>query len=123
MSVEGGSALRKDLLTVTTDSVTGDSLVLAVSGEVDLFSAPVFEEAVTAALGRGPRLLVIDLTGVGFLASVGMTILLKANRDGGRDLRVRVVAAERSAVARALELTGLTDILGVVPTRADALAR
>ncbi|MEV4150948.1 STAS domain-containing protein [Amycolatopsis sp. NPDC049691] len=108
---------------MTTDSVTGDSLVLAVSGEVDLFSAPVFEEAVTAALGRGPRLLVIDLTGVGFLASVGMTILLKANRDGGRDLRVRVVAAERSAVARALELTGLTDILGVVPTRADALAR
>ncbi|GHG50766.1 MULTISPECIES: STAS domain-containing protein [Amycolatopsis] len=89
----------------------------------DLLSAPVLEEAVTTALGREPRLLVIDLTGVTFIASVGMTILLKAHRDGGRNLRLRVVAPERSSVARALELVGLTEILGVASTRADALAR
>ncbi|WP_410597291.1 STAS domain-containing protein [Amycolatopsis sp. lyj-23] len=102
---------------------TDDSAVLDVSGEVDLLSAPVLEEAITTALGRGPRLLVIDMTEVTFLASVGMTTLLKAVRDGGRNLQLRVVAPERSSVARALDLTGLNDILGVVSTRADALVR
>jgi hypothetical protein len=40
-----------------------------------------------------------------------------------RSARVRVVVPERSAVARTLELTGLLEVLSVVSTVSDALAR
>jgi anti-sigma B factor antagonist len=122
VTADGGQVRPQDLLQVTAHRPGGvpGAELLEVSVEVDLFSARVLEEALTAATGREPALLVIDLTGVSFLASVGMTVLLKAHRDAGSTTRFRVVAPERSTVGRALELTGLTEVLGVVATRAAA---
>lgn len=122
---ESGRSFAQDLLRVTRrdpDSLD-NAVVLEVSGELDLLSAPLLEKAVAAAFASEPELLVFDLTGVTFLASIGMTILLKAQRDATPNARIRVVAPERSVVARALALTGLLDALGVVPTVPDALAR
>ncbi|WP_410631602.1 STAS domain-containing protein [Amycolatopsis sp. cmx-4-83] len=120
-----GRLLPQDLLRVAAHHPSGiDSVtVLTVVGEVDLLSVPVLDEAVTARLTAEPELLVIDLTDVSFLASVGMTVLLKAQRDAGPNARVRVVAPERSAVARTLELTGLLDALAVTSTVSAALSR
>ncbi|SEF37396.1 anti-anti-sigma factor [Amycolatopsis pretoriensis] len=117
-----GRVPPQDLLRVTTHQ-SDDALVLQVDGELDLLSAPVLDAAVAAALESELKLLVIDLTGVTFLASIGMTILLRAHRGAGLTAGIRVVAAEGGTVARALELTGLSEALNVVPTRADALAR
>lgn len=100
----------------------GAGEVLEASGEVDLLSAQVLADAIAEALARKPALLVIDLTRVSFLASVGMTVLLKAHRDAGATTRLRVVAPERSTVGRALALTGLREALSVVATQAEALA-
>lgn len=123
MTADGGPVRPQDLLHVEArrvDAVAGAE-VLVVSGEVDLLSAGILETAIAAALGRGPALLVIDLTGVSFLASVGMTVLLKAHRDLGDTARLRVVTPERSTVGRALKLTGLNGALAVVGTLAEAL--
>ncbi len=122
MTADGGRVRPQDLLRVTAHRPGGvpGAELLEVAGEVDLFSVRVLEDALTAAIGREPALLVIDLAGVSFLASVGMTVLLKVHRDAGSTTRLRVVAPERSAVGRALELTGLTEALGVVATRAAA---
>jgi anti-sigma B factor antagonist len=126
VTADGGRIRPHDLLRVTSRRpVAGlEAELLEVSGEVDLLSAQVLRNAITEALGREPALLVIDLTGVSFLASVGMTVLLKAHREAGRTtIRLRVVTPARSPVGRALELTGLTGALAVVATQADALSR
>ncbi|MCR6483180.1 STAS domain-containing protein [Amycolatopsis sp. OK19-0408] len=99
---------------------TAAAEVLAVAGEVDLLSASTLEDAIAAALAREPALLVIDLTEVSFLASVGMTVLLKARR--AEATRLRVVAPADGAVGRALELMGLREVLAIATTRADALS-
>ncbi|WP_244179980.1 STAS domain-containing protein [Amycolatopsis pretoriensis] len=122
MTADGGRVRPQDLLSVTVHRPGGEAEVLEVTGEVDLLSVQVLDDALAEALARGPALLVIDLTGVSFLASVGMTVLLKAHRQAGDATRLRVVAPARGTVGRALELTGLTDALGVTGTRADALA-
>ncbi|WP_284741420.1 STAS domain-containing protein [Amycolatopsis sp. RTGN1] len=121
MTADGGRVRPQDLLHVEARRVDAGAEVLVVSGEVDLLSAGILETAIAAALGRGPALLVIDLTGVSFLASVGMTVLLKAHRDVGDTARLRVVTPERSTVGRALKLTGLNGALAVVGTLAEAL--
>jgi anti-sigma B factor antagonist len=122
MTADGSRLRPQDLMRVTVHR-PGDAVLLAVSGEVDLLSAPVLAGEITAALAETPALLAIDLSEVSFLASIGMTVLLKARREAGATTGVRVVAPEHSVVERTLRLTGLYEALAVVATRADALAR
>ncbi|SFW79135.1 STAS domain-containing protein [Amycolatopsis australiensis] len=119
MTGERGRVRPEDLLQTTTRRAgdTDERLVVEVSGEVDLHTAPMFGDALAAALARGPALIVVDLTDVSFLASIGITILLKARRS----TRLRVVTPEHSGVARTLRLTGVDEVLGLVSGRADAL--
>ncbi|PVY97076.1 STAS domain-containing protein [Actinomycetospora cinnamomea] len=97
-----------------------EGVVLAVTGALDLSLASTLRRTVERAARLRPARLVIDLTGVTFLASVGMAELVRANRELG-DVAVRVVASGR-IVLRPLELTRLTDELTIHATLADALA-
>jgi anti-sigma B factor antagonist len=53
--------------------------VLAVGGEIEMVTAPQFEKAIDDVLADDPPTLVIDLTEVTFLASVGLQLLARAN--------------------------------------------
>lgn len=97
--------------------------VLAVVGEIDTHTAPPLEQALRDLLADiGPTTLVIDLTGVTFMASSGLAVLIRgAHRASERDLRLRLVPGSR-AVRRPLEVTGsdqLFDMYEDVPTAVD----
>jgi anti-anti-sigma factor len=96
-----------------------DTVVLTVGGEIDMMTAPAFENAVRQALAEQPARLIIDLSGALFLSSAGVAVLMLAhrNRDG---VALRVAAGDR-VVLRPLELTGLGDDLDVYPTLHSAL--
>jgi anti-sigma B factor antagonist len=96
------------------------AVVVAPQGAVDLLTAPRLESAVAEALAARPSLLVIDLTGVEFLASIGLTVLVKARRDADRGTALRVVAT--GAPRRAISVTGLDDALNVYSKVADAMS-
>lgn len=96
-------------------------MVLRVTGALDLALAPKLQQFVDRAARLRPVLLVLDLTKVEFLASVGMAVLVRANRQPMEATQVRVVAAAR-VVLRPLEMTRLTDELALYPTLAAALA-
>jgi len=98
----------------------GETVVLSVVGEVDLVTAPVLEESISAALARRPDMVVVDLSEVGFLASVGMSILIGCNEQAGDTTRFRLVAAGASTF-RPMELTGVADAISIYPTRDQAL--
>jgi anti-sigma B factor antagonist len=98
-----------------------EGVVLVVRGALDLSLAPRLRRTVERAVRLRPALLVLDLTGVTFLASAGMAELVRANRRLRGELPVRVVAAGR-LVLRPLELTRLTDELTIHPSLVDALA-
>jgi len=55
--------------------------VLHVRGDVDLVTAPEFARAVRAAIARGDRPMIIDLTQVDFMDGRGLRILEEASRD------------------------------------------
>jgi len=120
VAADGNRVRPQDLLRVTAHP-SGAAVVLAVAGEVDLLSAPVLADGVTTALADAPELLVIDLSEVSFLASIGITVLLEARREAGTGTRIRVVAPESGVVSRTLQLTGLHEALAVAGTRDEAL--
>ncbi|HKS47054.1 MAG TPA: STAS domain-containing protein [Amycolatopsis sp.] len=102
----------------------GTAVVVAVAGEIDLNTAPELHSAIEKALGQTRAgACVLDLTGVTFLGSPGLTTLLEAANHAeelGEPLRI-VVDATRPVI-RPIEMTGLDHILSLYHAVEDALA-
>ena len=100
----------------------GDVPVLAVRGELDFDGAPRLRQALIDAIDENPgRRVVVDLEGVDFIDSAGLGVLvggLKRARDSKGEL---VLVATGRSVLRVLELTGLTRVFEIHPSRAAAL--
>jgi anti-sigma B factor antagonist len=96
-------------------------VVLTVSGEVDLRTAPRLDEAIHAAARKEPCALIVDLTRVEFLASAGMNLLLAAHREITPSARFGVIA-HGPATGRPLTMTGIDNVVPVHKTLGDALA-
>jgi anti-sigma B factor antagonist len=96
-------------------------VVLSVCEVVDVLSAPRMSEAICDALGKAPAGLILDLTGVHFLASVGMRVLVAA-QEAADALSVRFgIVADGAATSRPIRLLGLDVILTLYPTLDDAV--
>jgi anti-anti-sigma factor len=97
-----------------------DAVVLCVRGELDVVTTDALQESVSLALRRRPKVLVIDLSEVSFLASAGLTALVKAARMGTEETVVRMVVVGREC-ERPIHLTGLDAVLALHPTLEEAL--
>ena len=96
-------------------------VVLSVCDAVDMLSTPRMSEAICDALGKAPAGLIVDLTGVHFLASVGMSVLVAA-QEAADAMSVRFgIVAEGAATSRPIRLLGIDAILTLYPTLGDAL--
>jgi len=105
---------------VTTRQESGCTVVTVV-GEVDVYTAPTLDEALSATLAEGNTCVVVDMTGVDFLDSTGLSVLVKALKrireaDGSLDV---VVSVDR--VAKVFRLTGLDKVIPLHAALADAL--
>ncbi|MDG4667001.1 STAS domain-containing protein [Mycobacterium sp. 236(2023)] len=98
----------------------GDIAVLSVTGDLDAFTAPALQHAVVQAVASAPRALIADLTGVDYLGSAGMSVLIDAHEQmihsGGF-----AIVAEGRATSRPLHIVGLTNVIPTCPTLNDAI--
>ncbi len=100
-------------------TLQGRTLVVVVSGEIDIASARALRSGMRM---RGDDLdsLVVDLSGATFIDSTGMRTLVEAqNRAKVDDVHLVIITAPGSAVDRALELCALTHHLTIVHDRPD----
>ena len=107
---------------LTSERIEGDRQVIAVQGEIDLFTAPEFKVALGDAIDAGVNQIVVDLTETGFLDSTALGVLIGAIKrlrtHGGRLTIVNV----DPAIAKTFEITGLDQIFTLCATRDEALA-
>ena len=104
-----------DLLTLSTRTDQDGTVTVTAAGEVDAATAPLLHSVLDTQLQRRPRELVVDLSGIRFLASAGLTVLVAVHKSAhDRDVALRLVAATR-AVTGALRVTGLIDLFTVPP--------
>ena len=91
--------------------------VVAVSGEIDVATAPQLRESLHHVIAEGDSTVALDLLSVTFLDSTALGVLvgaLKRCRELGGDLQL-VVADPR--ILKIFEITGLTNVF----TIADSL--
>jgi anti-sigma B factor antagonist len=91
-----------------SSSRVGDIMTVMVSGDVDLATSAAVETAVIAAVAAdGVTAVTVDLSGVDFLDSSGIALLLKGRRSADeRGVGFRVTGAHGPA-ERILEMTGV----------------
>jgi anti-sigma B factor antagonist len=100
-----------DIVSLSVSAV-GSVVRVTAEGEVDSSSAPLLRAELDGALDGDVGELVIDLDGVTFLDSAGLSALAGAHRRAAaQGVRLRVLASGR-AVIRPLQITGLWDLLG-----------
>ncbi len=99
----------------------GDVSVVAVTGTLDMLTAPQLEAAIAAAAAAAPQAVVVDLGAVDFLASAGMGLLVAAHGDLTPTVGFAVVA-DGPATSRPLKLVGIADVVDVFATLDEALS-
>jgi anti-sigma B factor antagonist len=95
------------------EAAAGEDWIVAPTGDLDIASAEELDARLTEAAREHPEgLLIVDLSGLEFMDSAGLRVLLSAARsstNGGSRLRLRLRGARRS-VQRVFEVSG-TDAL------------
>ena len=94
-------------------SQKGGWAVLAVSGEVDVATAPRLRERLVDLVGEGNHRIVVDLENVDFLDSTGLGVLvgaLKRVRTHDGDL---ALVCTQPRILKVFEITGLTKVFSI----------
>lgn len=109
------------MISVDTQERSGWT-VITVAGEVDVVAAPQLRSEIVRVVTDGATDLILDLSGVVFIDSFGLGVLVGAvKRVQSHSGRLRVVVGEARVMA-VLELTGLDRVLDLYSALDDALA-
>lgn len=91
----------------------GGVTVVAVTGEVDLFTAPNLKDRIADLISGGQSRLAVDLEGVEFMDSTGLGVLigaLKRCKEAGGTL---ALVAPPEPVLKVLSITGLDKVFQI----------
>jgi anti-sigma B factor antagonist len=100
----------------------GDSAVLEVGGEIDVYTAPKLREKLIELVSDGSYHLVVDLEKVEFLDSTGLGVLVGGlKRVRSHDGSLRLVCTQ-DKILKIFRITGLTKVFSIHPTVQAALA-
>jgi anti-sigma B factor antagonist len=105
---------------ITDRQVNAETHVVAVTGEIDLFTAPEFKQRVSAPIDAGRQNIIVDLTATTFIDSSSLGVLIGAHRR----LKLRggalIVVCDNDAIVKTFRITGLDGVFTLVPSLDDA---
>ena len=95
--------------------------IVAVGGEIDVYTAPKLRDKITELVGDGHHNLVIDMENVDFLDSTGLGVLvggLKKVRahDGTMEL-----ICSQDRLLKIFRITGLSKVFAIHGSQSEAL--
>jgi anti-sigma B factor antagonist len=110
---------------IREDPVTGverndGATVVRLAGELDLYNAQTVRETLIACCEETPARLVVDLSGVNFIDSTALGVLIEA-RTRMTNRRSFLLAAPGLETRRALEISGLDKHFAVHESLDEAL--
>lgn len=97
-------------------------VVVAVGGEIDVYTAPKLRDKITELVGAGHYRLLIDLEGVEFLDSTGLGVLVGGlkkvrSHDGSLGL-----VCNQDRLLKIFGITGLAKVFTIHPSTEAALS-
>jgi anti-sigma B factor antagonist len=106
---------------VSVSRFGSDSFVVAAGGELDLFTSERLREKLGNVLELGGRRILVDLTGVSFMDSTALGVLVgaaKALKSSGGQM---VLVADDPRVTRVIEITGLARVFRIESSLPEAV--
>ena len=97
-----------DLLTISVsarESSGAPYTLVELTGEADATNLQQLREALESEVAARPRTLIVDLSGLNFMDSSALRVLLHANRELDREGGVISLVGARGSVARVLRFT------------------
>ena len=89
----------------------GEAAIIAVSGELDLASSPALEEELERASASDSSLVIVDLRGLEFMDSTGLSVLVRAHQRATENSQRFGLVNGSQQVQRLLSLTGVAERL------------
>jgi anti-anti-sigma factor len=108
---------------IEVQDIDGDIRQITLSGRLDIQGTSEIELKFTAYAAAAARRVVVDLTQVNFLASIGIRAIItnaKALQMKGGKMVMLVTPA--SSIEKTLETTGVDTLVPMFIDRADAMA-
>src|SRR5258705_13737807 len=90
--------------------------VIRVVGEIHATTAPEFSERLNAVIANGKTAVALDLTGVEFIDSTGLSVLLNGLRRVTRARGSMVIACANPTGLRLFEITKLDSTFEILPS-------
>ena len=103
------------------EQVTGEVWVIALTGEVDLYTAPEFKQQLLDVIAQGASHVVVDLTDTTFIDSTTLGVLVggvKRLRPAGGSL---ALVCTDDNITKIFEITGLDRVFPIHSSREEAL--
>jgi anti-sigma B factor antagonist len=104
-----------------SDTTVGVELV-APQGEIDISNVEDLNQGLRSALARRPRQLLVDMSGVSYMDSAGITTLLHARQAVDRIGAELVLVGGSPFIRRLLQMIGVGRLFAHHETVAAALA-
>ena len=102
--------------------VEGDATIVAVAGEIDVYTAPKLREQLIDLVGAGAYHLIVDMDFVEFLDSTGLGVLVGGlKRVRAHEGSLRLVCTQ-DRILKIFRITGLTKVFPIHASVSEALA-
>jgi len=107
-------------LKMNTQTVSKSSSIIALEGEVDVYTAPQLKQQIISLLDNDITKIIVDLTDVAYLDSTALGVLIGGlkrlrERDGSLSL-----ICPNPRIRRIFEITGLDKIFDMYQTQDEA---
>ena len=107
---------------IKTEQLADDAYVIALSGEVDLYTAPEFKQQLLDVIGQGGTEVIVDFTNTTFIDSTTLGVLVGGvKRLRTNDGQLLLVCSDRN-ITKIFEITGLDKVFEIYATRDDAVS-
>jgi anti-sigma B factor antagonist len=110
-------------LGISTEEAGNGIAVIALTGELDLYTCPEFKEELLRVIGDGATLVAVDLTQTTFIDSTALGVLIRGVERLKMNDGQLVVACADPNIVKVIEVTGLNRVFTVVGSRGEALAQ
>jgi anti-sigma B factor antagonist len=113
-------ALGSCAMNLTTETQDGRT-VAAIGGRLDSSNAGAFEQALLPLIGAELGALIVDLTGLDYISSAGLRVLLLAGKTSKASGVGFALCGLKPHVREVFDLSGFSQILNIHADRAAAL--
>ena len=108
---------------ISTEPVGEGAYVIALSGEVDLYTAPEFKQQLLDVIAKQAKEVIVDFSDTTFIDSTTLGVLVGGvKRLRTNDGQLSLVCSDRN-ITKIFEITGLDRVFTIYPTREEAVSK